>query len=296
MINKIKLYSYLIILFILSSCAKQEPAPIEIKTELRRDYISALAVDMPESKATQKEEDQEYSILSDDHKNTSEELKNHLSEDARSKDYSQKDDGHLGSNRKYITEDYDDDYNYQKDEKLSLKNRFQHEDIDQDLNSELRDIGDPENENMPNKILIEEAKEEAPKLVKKAIVKTDGIIMPVQGEIIQKFGELVDGAKTLGVNISTKLGVPVVSSADGVVILASKTSKFGNIVIIKHEEMKLQTAYAFLSSVSVSKGQFISEGDEIGAVGRDIKTNIPMIHFAVRKDNQPVDPLKYLRK
>jgi len=295
MTNKIKLYSLIIVAVFLNSCAKQEPAPVEIKTELRGDYISSLGVDMPETIGVQKEEDNEYSILSDEHKANSHDLKNHLSEDKTSEEYN-KEDGYLGSNRKYITEDYEEDYSYQKNEKLSLKNRFQEEDIDQDLKSELNEIDDSDDQNKPNKILIEEAKEDAPKLIKKSILKADGIIMPVKGDVIQKFGELVDGSKTLGINISAKLGVPVVSSADGVVILVSKNPKFGNIVIIKHDEMKLQTAYAFLSDVSVSKGQFIAEGEEIGAVGRDVKTNAPMLHFALKKDNHPADPLKYIRK
>ncbi len=119
------------------------------------------------------------------------------------------------------------------------------------------------------------------------------LIAPVSGTIISRFGEVVDGSKTQGINFSAKAGAPVRASYDGVVVATGKDTKFGYRIIIKHDSIGIQSAYAHLGKIAVSKGQIVRKGEEIGSVGQIGES--PAMHFAVRKDNAIVDPMPFLK-
>ena len=112
----------------------------------------------------------------------------------------------------------------------------------------------------------------------------------------QKYGDLKNGVKNTGIDFAADTGDTVTSAASGVVAHVGKDTKFGNIVIIKHENLDLQTAYAHLGTVNVSKGQVVSSGDKIGTVGLDAGEDaVPTLHFAVRKGKASVDPMSYFK-
>jgi murein DD-endopeptidase MepM/ murein hydrolase activator NlpD len=101
-----------------------------------------------------------------------------------------------------------------------------------------------------------------------------------------------------GIDLFAEIGTPVLASRSGAVIVAKGSRGMGNYVIVRHPA-GLITIYGHLSAIYVSKGQFVRQGEIIGAVGktgnaqyRDIQ---PHLHFEVRKNGVPQDPLGYLQ-
>lgn len=86
---------------------------------------------------------------------------------------------------------------------------------------------------------------------------------------------------------------PAYASADGVVIYAGRRSSFGNLVVIKHTD-RISTYYAHLNSVSVSVGDVVKQGQEIGKIGSTGNSTGPHLHFEIRLDDKTVNPQKYL--
>ncbi len=86
---------------------------------------------------------------------------------------------------------------------------------------------------------------------------------------------------------------PAYASADGVVIYAGPRSSFGNLVIIKHTD-RISTYYAHLNSVSVSVGDVVKQGQEIGKIGSTGNSTGPHLHFEIRLDGNTVNPQKFL--
>nr|WP_245396300.1 M23 family metallopeptidase [Jiella sonneratiae] len=118
---------------------------------------------------------------------------------------------------------------------------------------------------------------------------------PVQGRVINRFGEKVDGRRNDGINISVPRGTPVKAAENGVVIYAGNGLKeFGNTVLIKHDN-GLITVYGNAESLSVKKGDDVRRGEVIAQSGMTGETDVPVLHFEVRKNSSPVDPTKFLQ-
>ena len=112
---------------------------------------------------------------------------------------------------------------------------------------------------------------------------------PSSGKVIGSFGS--NGNK--GIDISGKLGDPVVAAEAGKVILANNTLRgYGNIVVIKHSST-LISVYAHNSKLLVKEEQSVTRGQKISEMG-DSDTDQVKLHFEVRLQGKPVDPLKYL--
>jgi lipoprotein NlpD len=112
---------------------------------------------------------------------------------------------------------------------------------------------------------------------------------PVSGRIVAKF---VDPANK-GVDISAKLGDPVLASAPGrVVYSGSGLRGYGKLIIIKHNATYL-SAYAHNNQILVKEGQSVAKGQKIGEVGAT-DADAPKLHFEIRRLGKPVDPLKFL--
>jgi len=117
---------------------------------------------------------------------------------------------------------------------------------------------------------------------------------PVNGRIISKFGEQRKGVPNDGIDISVPEGTAVKAAENGVVIYAGdELQDFGNLVLLRHSDGYV-TAYAHNRSNAVSKGDAVKRGQVIARSGRTGKTAVPMLHFEVRKDSKPVDPVGYL--
>jgi murein DD-endopeptidase MepM/ murein hydrolase activator NlpD len=101
-----------------------------------------------------------------------------------------------------------------------------------------------------------------------------------------------------GIDLLAQTGTPVRASRLGIVTAASQNRGMGKYVAIKHFQ-GLTTIYGHLSQISVRKNSFVRQGDIIGMVGKTGNANskaiLPHLHFEVRKDGIPVDPLSYLQ-
>ncbi|MEJ2417892.1 MAG: peptidoglycan DD-metalloendopeptidase family protein [Exilibacterium sp.] len=118
-------------------------------------------------------------------------------------------------------------------------------------------------------------------------------IWPVSGQILSGFSS----AKGLnkGIDIVGELGEPVNSAASGRVVYAGKGLRgYGNLLIIKHSE-KYLSAYAHNRKLLVKEGQKVQIGQKIAEIGSS-GTDRNKLHFEIRLDGKPVDPLKYLPK
>jgi murein DD-endopeptidase MepM/ murein hydrolase activator NlpD len=93
----------------------------------------------------------------------------------------------------------------------------------------------------------------------------------------------------LGVDYAATIGTPVRTVGDGVVEFAGEQNGFGNVVIVKHNNLE-QTVYAHLSRIGVHAGQAVTQGQYIGAVGQTGWATGPHLHFEFRVNGVHQDP------
>lgn len=97
-----------------------------------------------------------------------------------------------------------------------------------------------------------------------------------------------------GMDVAAPAGATVVAAASGTVIVATYSESYGNYVIIDHGG-GLTTLYAHNTSLTVSAGQTVKKGDKIATVGTTGYSTGNHLHFEVRKNGTPVDPMGYLK-
>jgi murein DD-endopeptidase MepM/ murein hydrolase activator NlpD len=119
-----------------------------------------------------------------------------------------------------------------------------------------------------------------------------GLIWPVSGPITSPFGPRW-GSFHQGIDIGVPMGTPIAAAAAGTVIYCGWEAGYGNLVVIDHGG-NLATAYGHQSSIAVSCGQHVEQGQTIGYVGCTGHCFGPHLHFEVRINGDPVDPLGYL--
>lgn len=95
-----------------------------------------------------------------------------------------------------------------------------------------------------------------------------------------------------GVDIGARSGSPIYAAADGEVISARYSSSYGNVIIIAHSG-GLTTLYAHCSRLMVSSGQMVHRGQRIGSVGATGLAAGPHLHWEVRVNGRPVNPLGF---
>ncbi|MGE0310686.1 MAG: murein hydrolase activator EnvC [Lautropia sp.] len=112
---------------------------------------------------------------------------------------------------------------------------------------------------------------------------------PLEGRLLQGF----DDTSGKGVALEAKTGTPVSASADGKVIFSGAGPKgYGNLVIVKHSA-ELLSVYANNRSLSVKEGESVKRGQKIAEVGAQ-KGEAPQLHFEIRQQGKPIDPLGVL--
>lgn len=117
---------------------------------------------------------------------------------------------------------------------------------------------------------------------------------PVRGAVIANFGANIDGKRSDGIAISVPQGTPIKAAENGVVIYAGNGLKeLGNTVLVRHDDGKV-TVYGHADSLSVQRGQKVQRGQTIATSGMTGNVKRPMLHFEVRKDAAPVNPITYL--
>ncbi len=121
-----------------------------------------------------------------------------------------------------------------------------------------------------------------------------GFLRPVPGHTTSTFGmryhPILHVRKLhTGVDFSAPRGAPIHAAATGIVLLAGYTRGYGNCIIIDHGG-GISTLYGHCSSLGVSEGQSIKQGQVIGRVGATGYATGPHLHFEVRKNGTPVRP------
>jgi murein DD-endopeptidase MepM/ murein hydrolase activator NlpD len=119
-----------------------------------------------------------------------------------------------------------------------------------------------------------------------------GLVWPVSGPVTSPFGWRW-GRMHEGIDIGVGYGTPIRAAASGTIIYCGWEGGYGNLVVIDHGG-SLATAYGHQSSIAVSCGQSVSQGQVIGYVGCTGHCFGPHLHFEVRINGNPVDPLGYL--
>jgi lipoprotein NlpD len=113
---------------------------------------------------------------------------------------------------------------------------------------------------------------------------------PVQGRLLKRFDAAATGRK--GIDIGGAPGQPVYAAADGQVVYSgSGLIGYGQLIIIKHNKALL-SAYAFNRKLLVEEGHAVTGGQLIAEMGSH--NGQAMLHFEIRNDGKPVDPMSYL--
>jgi lipoprotein NlpD len=123
-----------------------------------------------------------------------------------------------------------------------------------------------------------------------AVADTGSWIWPTQGKVVTRFSE---SASLKGIDIVGGIGQPVVAASAGrVVYVGSGLRGYGKLVIIKHNDTYL-TVYAHNRAIVVKQGEQVRQGQKIAEMGNTDADQVKL-HFEIRKNGRPVDPLQYL--
>lgn len=114
---------------------------------------------------------------------------------------------------------------------------------------------------------------------------------PASGSVVADYGATARTAS--GILIGGELGASVVAAADGEVVYSgSGLAGYGQLVIIRHNAVWL-SAYGHNQQLLVREGQRVRAGEQIGRMG-EAPGRQPALHFEIRRDGRPVNPLDYL--
>lgn len=115
---------------------------------------------------------------------------------------------------------------------------------------------------------------------------------PASGPVTSPFGPRW-GRMHTGIDIGAAMGSPVVAAAAGTVIVAGWADGYGNTVVVDHGG-GMATLSGHQSQIDVTVGQSVTAGQQLGLVGSTGRSTGPHLHFEVRSNGTPVDPLGYL--
>ena len=116
---------------------------------------------------------------------------------------------------------------------------------------------------------------------------------PTKGRVVSTYSKSAAGRK--GINIAGKSGQNVVASAAGKVVYSGNgLPRYGNLLIIKHNDVYL-SAYAHNKKLLVKEGQQVKAGQKVAIMGKT-GAQRDQLHFEIRRNGKPVDPLRFLPK
>ncbi len=151
--------------------------------------------------------------------------------------------------------------------------------------------------NVANMVLALEKKRQAE--VAAAVVGTGAFIWPVPSctYLTSRFGLRVHPIygttkSHTGVDIGAESGATIVAADGGTVVIAGVNSGYGNCVMIDHGN-GYKTLYGHMSSIAVTNGQTVSQGDTVGYVGSTGVSTGPHCHYEVWKDGARIDPEQF---
>lgn len=116
---------------------------------------------------------------------------------------------------------------------------------------------------------------------------------PIRGELSSRYGWR-SGRRHEGIDISARSGSKIRAAEAGRVILSGKLGGYGRVVIVKHAG-RYSSVYAHNRRNRVKKGTFVEKGEVIAEVGSTGNASGPHLHFEIRRDRKPEDPLAFLR-
>ena len=127
----------------------------------------------------------------------------------------------------------------------------------------------------------------------KGFAKAKGNLpLPVRGQIVTSYGEqMVKGVSSKGITIKTRNQAQVIAPFDGSVIFAGPFRGYGNLIIIEHGDGYL-SLLAGLSSMDVELGQMLLAGEPVGQMPEEGEAKL---YVEIRKDNQPVNPMAWMK-
>ncbi|WP_299157808.1 M23/M56 family metallopeptidase [uncultured Tenacibaculum sp.] len=136
-----------------------------------------------------------------------------------------------------------------------------------------------------------------------ALVNKPPSLFPVQNaskkDITSYFGKNAKRPKNRkniqhnGIDIRAKIGTPVLATTDGIIAKASMKGNWGNLIVITHSD-GYETWYAHLNDFNVSKNQKVKKGDIIGYVGNTGLSTGPHLHYEVKQNGKPLNPLNFI--
>jgi murein DD-endopeptidase MepM/ murein hydrolase activator NlpD len=123
-------------------------------------------------------------------------------------------------------------------------------------------------------------------------------VWPVRGAVSSGYGLRSDpftrsSSVHEGIDISTSRGEPVLATADGTVLLSGWAGEYGRAIEIVHND-RYVTLFGHLQETLVKEGQIVRRGDRVGLVGSSGRSTAPHLHYEVRVDGRPVNPLEYI--
>ena len=142
------------------------------------------------------------------------------------------------------------------------------------------------------KVILQELKKQ------KIFLASTPAIRPAKGWVTSKFGYRTSpftGRREFhsGYDIANKKGTPVFATADGLIVFAKRKSFLGKVVIIDHGH-GIVTRYGHLSKIIAKKGVRMKRGDLIGLIGNTGRSTGSHVHYEVRLNGIPVNPVKYI--
>lgn len=176
---------------------------------------------------------------------------------------------------------------------LNTINEFYNINISQNISRFFSDENeiekkDENSQNVTEKITTEEVEK-----------KEDySFIKPLDGTITSFFGERNSTNPSVskfhtGIDISASEDTSIQSSISGKVILVSAKGNYGNHLKIQKDE--IITLYAHCNSILVEEGQEIIQGQEIAKVGSSGNSTGPHLHFEIRRNDEYINPLDYIK-
>ncbi|MGA2467551.1 MAG: M23 family metallopeptidase [Thermodesulfobacteriota bacterium] len=178
-----------------------------------------------------------------------------------------------------------------------IREKLKNERDEQGLIQQMRiDIARLQSEAMDR----EESLSELEKLLqnKKEMLVHTPSIWPIMGWVTSVFGFRTGPFTGLsqmheGIDISNRVGTLVTAPADGIIFESGNDLAFGNILVISHG-FGMTSRYAHLNKILVKVGQKVKRGEKIAEVGMSGKTTGPHLHYEVRLNGIPANPMRYI--
>jgi murein DD-endopeptidase MepM/ murein hydrolase activator NlpD len=128
----------------------------------------------------------------------------------------------------------------------------------------------------------------------------EAFIYPIRGRLTSPYGWRIDpiaGVERFhsAIDLAAPLGTPVKAAMDGRVSRVAVNSVYGNYIILTHQGA-YQTMYAHLSAVSIKQGDWVTQNSKIGEVGSTGYSTGNHLHFAVFRNDKPINPLEVLQR